>query len=212
MKLFYSPGASSLAAHIALQHAGIPFTAERVDLVTKTTEKNVSFHTINPKGCVPALVLDDGEVLTEGVAIIQYITDRAPLGTYLTPPAGSVAHYRHTQWLCFIATELHKNFAPLFNPTTSAETKEAARRTLYERLYFPAQVLAKHDFLLGGVFSAADGYLFTVLNWANHVKMSLDDWPVFARFMQRVASRPPVQAALRAEGLLAKDPEVEPVS
>lgn len=201
MKLYFSPGVCSLSPHIALVEAGLDFSLERVDMSTKLTASGADFRAINSKGYVPALELDDGTVLTEGPAIVQYIADLAPQAK-LMGPVGSIERYLVASWLNFIATELHKNFNPLFNPANGEEVKAAARANLSNRLTWLAGQLEGRDYLMGSQFSAADGYLFAVLGWAGLVKFSLADWPVFAAYSARVAARPAVQQALRNEGLL----------
>jgi glutathione S-transferase len=201
MKLYFSPGACSLSPHIALLEAGLDFTTEQVDLGKKLTAGGADFRAINPKGYVPALQLKDGTVLTEGPAIVQYIADQAP-ASKLLPAAGTLERYKVLEWLNFISTELHKNFSPLFNPAASADAKTAARTALANRFGYVARQLAGRDYLVGNQFSAADGYLFTVTNWAGHVQFDLSDWPELGAFQARVAARPAVQQALRDEGLL----------
>ncbi|MFL6675609.1 MAG: glutathione transferase GstA [Massilia sp.] len=201
MKLYFSPGACSLSPHIALLEAGLEFTTEQVDLGKKLTASGADFRAINPKGYVPALQLNDGTVLTEGPVIVQYIADLAP-ASKLVPALGTIERYQVLAWLNFISTELHKNFGPLFNPAASEDMKTAARTSLANRFGHAARQLAGHDYLVGDQFSAADGYLFTVTNWAAHVKFDLSDWPELGAHQARVAARPAVQRALRDEGLL----------
>jgi glutathione S-transferase len=201
MKLYFSPGACSLSPHIALLEAGLDFTLERVDVRAKQTASGRDFLTINPKGYVPALEMNDGAVLTEGPAIVQFIADLAP-DRQLAPANGTLERYRLVEWLNFISTELHKSFSPLFRPTSTEDMKEAARAHLTNRLNWLAGQLEGRDYLMGSQFTVADAYLFTVLGWANFVQFDLAQWPVFAAYMQRVAARPAVQQALRAEGLL----------
>jgi glutathione S-transferase len=201
MKLYFSPGACSLSPHIALLEAGLDFTLERVDVRAKQTASGRDFLTINPKGYVPALEMNDGAVLTEGPAIVQFIADLAP-DRQLAPANGTLERYRLVEWLNFISTELHKSFSPLFRPTSTEDMKEAARAHLTNRLNWLAGQLEGRDYLMGSQFTVADAYLFTVLGWANFVQFDLAQWPVFAAYTQRVAARPAVQQALRAEGLL----------
>lgn len=200
MKLYFSPGACSLSPHIVLREAGLDFSTERVDLREKLTASGADFRAINPKGYVPALALDDGTVLTEGAAIVQYLADLAP-GAGLLPPVGDAARYKTIGWLSYISSEVHKNFSHLFNPAATDDMKEHARKMLALRLDYVATQLAGRDFLETR-FSVADAYLFTVLGWADIVKLSLADWPVLGAYRARIAARPAVQAALRAEGLL----------
>jgi glutathione S-transferase len=201
MKLYFSPGACSLSPHIALREAGLDFVAERVDLRQKVTESGADFRAMNPKGYVPALQLKDGTLLTEGPAIVQYIADQAPAAK-LAPAAGTMERYKLAEWLNYISTELHKSFSPLFNPAATDDMKQAARSAIANRLNYVAQVLDGRDFLMGSQFTVADGYLFTVLGWAGHVKLSLADWPVLQAYIERVGARPAVQQALRDEGLI----------
>jgi len=201
MKLYFSPGACSLASHIALIEAGLEFTTERVDIRARKTASGTDFLAINPKGYVPALELKDGAVLTEGPAILQFIADLAP-DRQLAPANGTLERYRLIEWLNFIATEVHKSFSPLFRPTSTEEMKEAARTHLGNRLGWIAGQLEGRDYLMGSQFTVADAYLFTVLGWANFVQFDLSPWPVLAAYTQRVAARPAVQQALRDEGLI----------
>jgi glutathione S-transferase len=199
MKLFYSPGACSLATHIALFESGLDFSAERVDLKTKQTAGGADFRAINPKGYVPALQLADGTVLTEGPALLQFVADQAP-AKQLAPAFGEVARYQLIGWLNFIGTEVHKQFSPLFNPATSDQAKSNARTAIANRLGYLASTLEGRDYLMGN-YTVADAYLFVVLSWSGHVNVSLSDWPVLQAYLGRIAARPAVQQALRAEGL-----------
>ena len=201
MKLYFSPGACSLSAHIALLEAGLAFTTERVDLRKKLTAGGADYLSINPKGSVPALEFDDGAVLTEGPAIVQYIADQAP-GKQLAPAAGSAEHYKMLEWLNFIGTELHKNFGVFFNPASSDDAKDAARALLTKRFAYVATRLEGREYLVGERFSVADGYLFTIANWAPVVHFDLAPWPALQAFQARIAARPAVQQAMRDEGLL----------
>lgn len=201
MKLYYSPGACSLSPHIALREAGLEFELAKKDLHSQTLADGSDFRAINPKGYVPALALDNGEILTEGPAILQYIADRAP-DKKLAPPAGSMERVRLQEWLNYITSELHKSFSPLFNKKASEDWKSAARALLDRRIELVAQALDGRSYLMGETFSVADCYLFTVLNWTGWVAIDLSRWPSLAQYMQRVAARPTVQAALKAEGLL----------
>jgi glutathione S-transferase len=201
MKLYFSPGACSLSPHIVLREAGLPFTTEQVDIRSKRTASGADYARINPKGYVPALELDSGTVLTEGAAIVQYIADLAP-EKQLAPAAGTLARYQAMEWLNFIATEIHKNFSPMFNPGASEDMKAAARAALTHRFDYVAAQLEGRDYLLGTSFSVADAYLFTVVNWSGHVEFDISAWPVLGEYQARVAARPAVQQALRAEGLI----------
>jgi len=200
MKLYYSPGACSLSPHIVLCETGLDFTIEKVNLRTKETESGRDFSAINPKGYVPALELDGGEVLTEGPAIVQYVADLAP-EKKLIPPAGTLARARVQEWLNFIGTELHKNFTPLFNPASTDDIRNAAQANIARRLPIAATALDAHPYLIGDSFSVADAYLFTVLSWTGFVKVDIAPWPSLAAFVERMKARPGVQAALAAEGL-----------
>jgi glutathione S-transferase len=201
MKLYFSPGACSLSPHIALLEAGLAFTTERVDLRKKLTASGADYTAINPKGYVPALELENGAVLTEGPAIVQYIADQAP-DKQLAPAAGSAEHYKLLEWLNFIGTELHKNFGPLFNPGAGEDAKSGARVMLAKRFGYVAQMLEGRDFLVGARFTVADAYLFTVANWASVVRFDMSPWPVLQAYQERIAARPAVQQAMRDEGLL----------
>lgn len=199
MKLYFAPGACSLSPHIVLREAGYEFSLEKVNLRTKQTASGQDYTAINPKGYVPALDLGNGEVLTEGPAIIQYVADKAPQ-SQLAPPCGTLERARVQEWLNFISTELHKNFSLLFNPDMPDEAKETARANLIRRLPLPAKALEKASHLTGEAFSVVDAYLFTVLAWAPKVKLDLSPWPSLIAFQQRVGARPSVRAALEAEG------------
>jgi glutathione S-transferase len=201
MKLYYSPGACSLSPHIILREAGLSFEVEKVNLGTKKTESGKDFTTINPKGYVPALQLDDGSLLTEGPAIVQYIADKAPQSK-LAPANGTMERYRLQETLNFISTEIHKGFSPLFNRSIPEEVKKTFRENLGKRFDVLSGPLEKGPFLMGEQFTVADAYLFTVLNWCGSVNVDLSKWPVLQAYQGRVAARPHVQAALKAEGLL----------
>ena len=203
MKLYYSPGACSLAPHIALAEAGIAFELIKVDLRTHKLADGTDYYTINPKGYVPLLELDNGERLSEVAVILQYIADRKP-GT-LAPAYGTFERYRVMEWLNFIATEVHKQYGPLWYPDTPEATKEKQRATLAKRFDFIVTALAKQPYLTGESFTIADAYLFTVVNWSGMLKFDLSRWPALQQFQKRVAERPQVHAALKAEGLV-KEP------
>ena len=200
MKLYYSPGACSLAPHIALSEAGLPYTTKRVDLKTHTLVDGTDYYTINPKGYVPLLEFDDGARLSEIAAIVQYIADRKP-GT-LAPAYGTMERYRLMEWLNFIATELHEQFSPLWYPTTPEATKDAQIAKLKTRFELISKTLAAQPYLMGNDFTVADAYLFTILNWAPMLKVDLAPWPALVAYQARVAARPAVHAALVAEGLV----------
>ena len=199
MKLYYSPGACSLASHITLKELGLPFEPIQVDLKAKTTKDGADYSAINPKGYVPALALDNGQVLTEGTAVLQYLADQKPAAA-LAPPANSFERYRLQEWLGFINSEVHKSFSPLFNPAAPEATKEAAKALLAKRLGFVAKALEDRDYLLGR-YSVADAYLYTVLRWTVKFSIDLTAFPVLAPYMKRIAERAAVKAALAAEGL-----------
>ena len=201
MKLYFSPGACSLASHIVLFETGMPFTTERVDLQAKTTAGGADFNRINPKGYVPALELKDGTVLTEGPAIFQFLADLTPASN-LAPANGTLERYELIALLNFISTEIHKNYSPLFNPQTTAEEQQVRRAALAKRYAYLEQTLAGRDFLTGDTFSVADAYLFTVSNWAGRLKVDLSGFRNLQAWQARVGMRPSVQQAMRAEGLL----------
>jgi glutathione S-transferase len=199
MKLYFSPGVCSFSPHIALREAGLAFELVKVDLKThKIAADGSDFARINPKGYVPVLELDDGKVLTEGPAIVQYIADLKPESS-LAPKAGTFERYRLQEWLGFINSEIHKGFVPLFKPDTTKDDKTAARENLAKRLAFVAGPLEKSDFLLGDRFSVADAYLYTVLQWTQWTGIDLTRWPSLAAFQKRVGDRPSVKAARAAE-------------
>jgi glutathione S-transferase len=201
MKLFYTPGACSLSPHIVLLEAGLPFTMEKVDLKTKKTEKGLDFTTINSKGSVPALQLDDGRVLTEGPAVVQYLADQKPdLG--LAPRAGSFERYQLLELLNYITSELHKGYSPLFNPSISADWKTAVLANLDKRFQWLSNYLGNKNYLMGDTFTVADAYLFTILSWSSQLGVDLAKYHVLTAYLARVGHRPKVQAALKAEGLI----------
>lgn len=199
--LYYSPAACSLSPHIVLREAGLPFELHKVSLATKTVEGGGNLAEVNPKGQVPTLVLDDGTVLTEGPAIVQWIADRRPEAG-LAPPNGTIDRYRLQGWLNFVTSEVHKTFTPLFDRTAGEETKELFRGVLAKKLAFLDAHFASHAFLMGDAFTVADAYCFTCVNWAGFVKIDLSPYPNLQAYTARVAARPHVQEALKAEGLL----------
>lgn len=201
MKLYYYPGACSLAPHIVAREAGIPVSLEKVDLANRTTESGANYATVNPKGYVPALGLQDGSVLTEASAIVQYLADQQP-GTDLAPAHGTKERYRLLEWLGFISTEIHKGFGPLWNPATPDEVKAATKERLATRFAYLDEILAQQPYLMGETFTIADAYLFTVVNWTNFHAIDISSFKNLSAFQARVASRPKVQEALVAEGLL----------
>jgi glutathione S-transferase len=200
MKLYYTTGACSMASNIALREAGIPFEMSKVDKRTKRVD-GVEFVTINPKGYVPTLRLDDGQVLTENVAVLQYIADLNPAAK-LAPPAGTMERYRLLEWLSFINSEVHKAFSPLFSSEATEETKTYARNYLAKRLAYLEGALGDNKYLMGDQFTVADAYLFTVLGWGVHV--GVDIGPKLKSYVDRVRERPKVIEAMTAEGLIKK--------
>lgn len=200
MKLFYMPGACSLAPHIVANEAGVDFELIRVDGKSKKTETDQDYLATNPNGYVPALVLADGELMTEASVLVQYLADQKP-ESGLMPKAGEMARYRVQQWLAFVATELHKSFAPLFKPDTPEATKDASRAHLAKRLAYVDQKLEGRSYLMGETFSAADAYLWTVLGWTRYIGFDLSPFENVRRFLETVAARPAVQKTLREEGL-----------
>jgi len=203
MKLYYMPGACSLSPHIVALEAGIPLQLVKVDGNTKRTENGDDFLQINPKGYVPTLVLDSGEVLTEGPATVQYLADQKPESA-LAAPNGTLPRYRLQEMLGYINSELHKTYSPLFKPDTPEATRAERKQYLLRRYQLIEGVLAKQPFLLGDRFTVADAYLFTITNWAKHVELDLSGFPALLAFQKRVAERPAVQEALEAEGLRKK--------
>jgi glutathione S-transferase len=198
MKLYFSPGACSLSPHITLRESGLEFDLERVDLKTKKTVTGEDYLSINPKGSVPALLMNNNEILTEGPAIVQYIADLAP-NAKLAPAASTYERYRLQEWLNFISTEIHKGFSPLFKGGS-----EEAKNTAIENLKKKFDLVEKHlskstHFILGDQFTVADAYLYTVLRWTNHFKIDLKDWPYIETYMATINAREGVQAALKAE-------------
>lgn len=201
MKLYYLPGACSLSPHIVANEAGIALTLDKVDRATKITASGENYLELNPKGYVPALRLDDGEVLTEGPVIVQYLGDLKP-ESGLVPPHGTLARYRLQEILTYINSELHKTYSPLFNPATPDETRTERAAYLKRRYAYLEQILAAQPYLLGEHFTVADAYLFTVTQWASRVGFDLGEFPALAQYQRRIAERPSVQDAMRIEGLL----------
>lgn len=202
MKLYYAPGACSLSPHIVAREAGMELTLEKVDFATKKTASGADFNAINPKGYVPALQLDSGEVLTEGPAIVQYLADLRPQAQ-LAPANGTLARYRVQEWLTYINSELHKSFGPLFSPATSAETRAERIAYIHRRYALVEAALAGKSYLTGEQFTVADAYLFTVTNWAGSLKVDMAAFPHLMAFQRRVAARDAVKAAMVKEGLIA---------
>lgn len=201
MKLYYSPGACSLAPHIVAREAGLDVELAKVDLKAKTVEGEGDFLAVNPKGYVPALRLDDGSMLTEVSAVLQYVGDLAP-ESGLMAKCGSAERYHELEWIGYIATEIHKGYSALWNPGMPEEVKEATRAYLGKRYALLEGALAGKDYLMGSRFTAADAYLYTVTNWSRLVKVDLSAFPSVLAFQKRVATRPAVLAALKAEGLV----------
>jgi len=203
MKLYYSPAACSLAPHIALEEAGLAYDLVKVDLRTHELANGTDYYTINPNGYVPVLELDDGARLTEAAVILQYIADRRP-GT-LAPAYSTMERYRVNEWLNFIATEIHKQFEPLWHAETPAASQATQRATLAKRYATIEKTLAKQPYLTGDAFTIADAYLFTVTRWSGPLKVDLTPFPALRQFQARVAARPKVRAALKAQHLI-KEP------
>jgi glutathione S-transferase len=201
MKLYYAPGACSLSPHIALLEAGLPYDLVKVDLRAKKLENGDDYLKVNPKGQVPALALDSGELVTEGPVIIQLIADKAG-NNDLAPARDSAERYKLLEWLNFITTELHKNFSPLFQPVIPDEVKNFFKDRLTAKFRFIDGQLAGRDYLLGKQFSVADGYLFVMLAWADRMKLDLSGFSNLTSYKARIAARPKVQEALAKEGLL----------
>jgi glutathione S-transferase len=200
MKLYYSPGACSLSPHIVLLEAGLPFTLEKVNLKSKKTDDGGDYLKVNSKGSVPALQLDDGNVLTEGPAIVQYLADLKP-DSALAPRPGSIERYRLMEILNYVSSEVHKGFGPLFNPAITPEWKSAVLEGLAKKFDWLSSFLGGKNYLMGSAFTVADAYLHTVLRWSPKVGIDLAKWPVLVAYQTRVAQRPKVQEAVKAEGL-----------
>ena len=200
MKLYYSPGACSLSPHIALREAGMKFELEKAILQTHTLADGSDYYAITAKGQVPLLELDNGERLTEGPVILQYIADHAP-ASGLAPAAGTMARYRLMEWLNFLTSEMHKGFSPLFNPAMPQEAREIFAARVKDKFAYVDARLEGQDYLMGTQFSVADGYLFTMMNWAGSVGVDISGFKNLADFRTRMLARPAVQEALQAEGL-----------
>ena len=201
MKLYYSPGACSLSPHIVLHEAGLAHTSVLASTKSHKLQDGTDYYTINPLGYVPVLELDDGTRLREGPAIVQYLADQAPHKN-LAPANGTLARYRLQEWLTFIGTEIHKGFSPLFKPTTPADYKPQVKQRLLARLQWVDSELAGKPYLMGEQFSVADAYLFTVTNWGQYVGLDISQLKNLVAYRERIAARPAVQAAMKAEGLL----------
>jgi len=199
MKLYYTPGACSLASHITAEEENLPLKLERVDLKTHKTESGQDYYSVNPKGYVPALVLDDGNLLTENVAILPFLADQRPAAG-LAPPPKTMERVRLYEWLGFISSELHKAFAPFFHNDDEAHKSEA-RKSIERRLTFVADQLKGREFLLGQRFSVADAYFYVMLRWCDMAGVDLVKFPKLESYRKRIASRAAVQAAVKAEGL-----------
>jgi glutathione S-transferase len=202
MKLYYAPGACSLAPHIVLRELGLAFEAVPVDLKTHRLADGTDYYTINPKGYVPLLQLDDGQKLTEIAAILQYLGDLKP-GAGLIPAAGSMQRYRAIEWLTFISSELHKSFSPLFSAAMPEAGKQIFRDKLAKRFEFLDQHLADKDYLMGGQYTVADAYAYTILSWKDAVKIDVSPWKNLEAYIRRNAARNPVREALHSEKLAA---------
>lgn len=200
MKLYFYPGACSLAPHVALRELGLPFDIDQVDLKAKKTKGGEDFNAINPKGYVPALRLDDGQVLTEVAVVLQYLADRKP-DAGLLPKVGTMERYRVLEWLNFISSEVHKQFSPFFNPKITPEWRENQVTLLGRRFDYLSAQLRDKPFITGETFTVADAYLFTILNWHKLFDIDLGKWPVLKDYHARIMARPSVKESLKAEGL-----------
>lgn len=201
MKLYYSPGACSLSPHIVLREAGLAFTPIKVNLKSHQIEGGGDYYAVNPRGYVPLLELDDGTKLTEGPAIVQYIADKVP-ATKLAPANGTIARYQLQEWLNFTTAELHKQFSPLFDPTTPDEVKAKQREKISKRFDWIEGEIGNKEYLTGSDFTVADAYLYVMLTWAKSMGLDVSRWPKLQSFFKRVAARPRVREALIAEGLV----------
>lgn len=206
MKLYYAPGACSLSPHIVARELGLPIQLQKVNTKDKTMEGGGDFWKVNPRGYVPVLELDNGEKLTEGPAIVQYLADQKP-ESGLAPRNGTMERYRLQEWLNFLTSEVHKQFSPLFRPNTPEEYKKIAKETLANRFNWMDQQLAGKDYLTGKTFTVADAYAFVLLGWTKPMQIDLAKWPNLAAFHKRVAARPKVREAMQAEGLIPKERE-----
>ncbi len=202
MQLYYSPGACSLASHITAREAGVNIELKRADTKTKKLEDGSDYYAINSKGAVPALKLDNGQVLTEGVAIMQYLGDQKP-ESGVVPKAGTFERYRVQEWLNYITSEVHKTFSPLWGDN-APEVKAYAQKNLEKKFDWLDKQLTGKKYLTGDTFTAADAYLFAVVNWVNVLSIDISKWPALKAFQERVAARPKVQEAMAAEGLTKK--------
>jgi len=201
MKLYFYPGACSMAPHIVLREAGYQFDLDKVDLAKKQTAGGEDYTKVNPKGYVPALRLGDGQVLTEAAAILQYLADQKPEAG-LAPKAGTMERYRLMEWLNFIASEIHKTLGALFNPKITPEWKDDRIALFGRRCDVLVRTLDGKPYLMGDKFSVADAYLFTILGWASLFKLDMSKWPALQSYVTRIAARPAVQQVMKAEGLI----------
>jgi glutathione S-transferase len=201
MKLYYAPGACSMAVNIALHETGQKFDLVKVDLRQHKTESGEDYYTINPKGYVPALRLDNGEVLTEDAVLLQYVADQKPEAG-LSPKSGTMERYRLMEWLNFISSEIHKTLGALFNPKITPEWKEDRIALFGRRCDYIVKTLGNKPYLTGDKFTIADAYLFTILGWANYFKLDMSKWPALKEYADRIAARPAVKEAMKAEGLI----------
>jgi glutathione S-transferase len=201
MKLYYWPGACSLSPHIVSREAGIELQLAQLDRAERKTQDGTVLSSVNPKNQVPVLELDNGQRLTEGPVIVQYLADQKT-GSGLVPPPGTMERYRVQEWLNFITSELHKTFGPIFRPTTPEEFKKTSREYLAQRFDWINNQLAGKQYLMGDTFTVADAYMFTVLRWSPRVGIDLGKWPNIEAYLDRVAARPKVKEAMQAEGLL----------
>jgi glutathione S-transferase len=201
MKLYYSPGACSLSPHIALLEAGFPYDLVKVDLRAKKLDNGDDYLKVNPKGQVPALIMDNGELLTEGPVIVQIIADKAA-GKNLAPPRESTERYKLQEWLNYITGELHKNFGPMFSPVLGDDAKAFFKDRVMGKFKYVESALAGRDYLMGKQFTVADGYLFTILTWADRLKFDMSAMPNLLAYKARIAARPKVKEALTKEGLM----------
>jgi glutathione S-transferase len=207
MKLYFAPGACSLSPHIVARELGIPFELKKVNTKDKTIEGGGDYWKVNARGYVPALELDNGEVLTEGPAIVQYLADQKPEAG-LAPKAGTIERYRLQEWLNFLTSEVHKQFSPLFKPNTPEDYKPIAKQNLATRFDWLDKQLEGKEYLTGKQFTVADAYLFVLTNWTKPTQIDLAKWPNIAAFQKRVAARPKVKEAMQAEGLIPKEKQV----
>jgi glutathione S-transferase len=206
MKLYYAPGACSLSPHIVARELGLPIQLQKVNTKDKSMEGGGDFWKVNPRGYVPVLELDDGDKLTEGPAIVQYLADQKPEAG-LAPKNGTKERYHLQEWLNFLTSEVHKQFSPLFKPNTPEDYKKIAKENLANRFKWMDQQLAGKDYLTGKQFTVADAYAFVLLGWTKPTQIDLSQWPNLQAFHKRVAARPKVKEAMQAEGLIPKEQE-----